>query len=287
MTGENAMRVYRAQDFTENGIAVFKSDQWEEEPLHTHDFIEMVYILQGCAMQRVGDNTYPVKRGDLLFINYGVTHAFLPQPNSTFSYYNVIFKPSFVREALLPSQNVFELLLLTVFDEFRDTTDTGKSLVTFSPAERPEIEQILASMLQECETRDTGYTTVLKGYLNVLFSKVLRKMSLFCPADSDDIWQEILAYIDENLKEDLSLPLLAERCFYNPSYFSRAFRKKQGMTPLEYVTQRRVELAARLLTDTSLSVEEISRQCGFGDKATLYRHFRKVHHCTPREYRNR
>ena len=101
----------------------------------------------------------------------------------------------------------------------------------------------------------------------------------------DGMWRELSAYIDENLDASLTLSELAKRCFYNPSYFSRIFKEKFGVSLVEYKTQRRIEKASELLTDTELPIDEISDRVGFSDRHSFYHAFSKHMKQTPAAYR--
>ena len=72
------MRVYREADFLDprENISIQKCHAVTDEPPHTHEFVEMVYICDGSATQYIGENAYEVGRGDLLFIDVGQPHAF-------------------------------------------------------------------------------------------------------------------------------------------------------------------------------------------------------------------
>ena len=85
--------------------------------------------------------------------------------------------------------------------------------------------------------------------------------------------------------EKISLEDLAQKCFYNPSYFSRTFKQKFGLSPIEYITRERAKMAAGLLTNTTLSMDAIAEKCGYGDKSSLYRAFEKNYGCSPTDYR--
>ena len=73
--------------------------------------------------------------------------------------------------------------------------------------------------------------------------------------------------------------------FYNPSYFSRVFKERFGITLADYLTKERTAHAAKLLLETDYTTEHIATICGYGDKSTLYRAFRKEYSVTPSEYR--
>ena len=89
--------------------------------VHTHDYIEIVYVTAGSALELVNDERYEVRRGDLLFINYGATHAF--QPHEPFSYINICFKPESLAENVITPENAFAVLQLTAIDELRRESD--------------------------------------------------------------------------------------------------------------------------------------------------------------------
>ena len=101
----------------------------------------------------------------------------------------------------------------------------------------------------------------------------------------DDLWQKLASFIDANLESKLSLSDLARQSFYNPSYFSRIFKEKFGVSFLEYVTKRRVDAAVALLKTTELSVDEISRRVGFSDRSSFYHAFSRFEKGTPLDLR--
>lgn len=251
---------------------------------HTHDFIEIVYVTSGSATQVVNDETYEVRRGDLLFINYGSTHQF--RPHEPFTYINICFKPEILANSVITPENAFAVLQLTVFDEVRRESDD--SMISFSGTERDEIEAIMRTMLDEFAAHKDSWRTMLESYMNILIIRILRRVR-FENADKSqpDLWAQLFDYIDRNLGSDLTLPTLARKCFYNPSYFSRIFKERFDISLTEYINRRRIDHAIRLYRETSLSGEEIAERAGFSSKSSFYRVFTKVTGHSPSEYRTR
>ena len=253
-------------------------------PLHTHDFIEIVYILSGSVTQTVDGISYDMKRGDIAFLNYGSTHTF--SPSAPFSYINVCFSPELLGNSIITPQNAFSLLALTSFNEIRGENSSGK--ISFSATEREQIEAIFFSMLREYEAKAAGWHTVTEHYLGILLTLMLRHTELsVVEADGEQMWKELFDFIDGNLTAQLNLSTLAGKCFYNPSYFSRIFKEKFGSSPIEYITRRRLEEATRLLRETTLTLDEISTRVGFSDRRNFYHAFSKHFGCTPSEYRSK
>ena len=104
---------------------------------------------------------------------------------------------------------------------------------------------------------------------------------------ADKVWRELFEYIGENLDKRLTLSELSKKCFYNPSYFSRTFKEKFGITLADYLQSERAEAAARLLKETDLPTQAVAEKCGFSDKSSLYRAFVKIYGVTPSEYRKK
>jgi AraC-like DNA-binding protein len=250
--------------------------------VHTHEFIEIVYVLSGEMVHEIDGCRYNTARGDMLFMNYGCTHTFSSE--SAYTYVNILFSPELMADAVITTQNAFSVLSLSAFNEMRSAQDSG--CVRFFGKERDEIETLIFSMLEEYEKKQTSWETVLGNLLTNLIIKMLRKTELgIGKSEMDGIWQSLSEYIDQNLDSRLTLAALAEKCFYNPSYFSRIFKEKFGVSLTEYITRRRLSHAITLLSESVLSVEEIGERVGFPDKSSLYHAFSRYLGTTPGEYR--
>lgn len=91
-------------------------------------------------------------------------------------------------------------------------------------------------------------------------------------------------YIDEHFTSNFPMSLAAEECGLSESYFYRAFRRSEGITPVEYRTALRVRLAAELLECGKYSVEEVCGMTGFSSTAHFRNVFREYTGENPKEY---
>jgi transcriptional regulator GlxA family with amidase domain len=113
------------------------------------------------------------------------------------------------------------------------------------------------------------------------FSNMLAAQS----ADSEPI-RDLLAWIPDNLHEDLSVPALADRTHLSERQFRRVFKREVGVAPVDHVETVRVDAACSLLETTQNPIEEIARACGFGTPETMNRAFRRRRNTTPGEHRH-
>ena len=87
------------------------------------------------------------------------------------------------------------------------------------------------------------------------------------------------------MTEDLSLEALSKEFFLDRSYISRLFRKKLGISYVEFISAQRVSSACEMLSKTSKSITEIAYDCGFRNQSSFNRVFLAQRGMTPTEYR--
>ncbi|ARF56503.1 GlxA family transcriptional regulator [Streptomyces gilvosporeus] len=94
------------------------------------------------------------------------------------------------------------------------------------------------------------------------------------------------AWALEHLDRPLTLRELAVREAMSVRTFTRRFREEVGMSPVQWLTQQRVERARQLLEETDLSVDRIATEAGFGTAASLRQHLHAALGVSPRAYRS-
>ncbi len=98
--------------------------------------------------------------------------------------------------------------------------------------------------------------------------------------------RDALNYIDFNMKEPLSLKLLAEQMNVNASYLSTQFKKETGKTLTNYINEKRIQSSLIFLTTTDLPIQAVAEQVGIYDENYFSRLFKKYKNQTAKEYRN-
>lgn len=99
--------------------------------------------------------------------------------------------------------------------------------------------------------------------------------------------RELQQWIVEHPEDDLSVTALARRVRLSPRHFARVFQEETGTTPGRYVDRVRLDQARRLLEESSRSIAEISRACGYGTPEGMRRAFVKGLGSAPADYRRR
>lgn len=95
----------------------------------------------------------------------------------------------------------------------------------------------------------------------------------------------IREYVDTHYMEDISRESLEHILYFDPDYASRLFKKETGISFMNYVIQKRLEMARQLLETTRLPISAISSKVGYDNYSYFTRLFRKETGKTPAEYR--
>lgn len=250
---------------------------------HTHDFIELVYVLRDRCMQTVDGVDYPMSHGDMLLINYHSVHSF--DGEDGLEYVNILIKPAMVCGSLSGTENAFALLELEDYEAFRSIVNRDNCLMHFEGNERKELEMLIHYLLTESHETRAGGEFALRSGFNLLLIAVFRKMSLAMRTEPAGVDDRLLDYIKTNCGQPLTLDFLAGRCGYNPCYFSRLFKRTTGHTLSEYLCSCRIEKACKLLSDSDLTVERIIGECGFSNRTKFFGEFTRRMGVTPLVYR--
>ncbi len=99
--------------------------------------------------------------------------------------------------------------------------------------------------------------------------------------------QQVLSHIDGNLDKNLSVDDLAAVAGLSRAHFSRIFAANEGLPPAEFVLQKRLRQAAKLLTTAAtMPIKEVSVRCGFEDPNYFSKVFRRLYGINPSEFRS-
>jgi transcriptional regulator GlxA family with amidase domain len=106
--------------------------------------------------------------------------------------------------------------------------------------------------------------------------------------DSSASFESLHLWMAEQLhRPDLTVETLAEQANMSPRNFARRYKHKTGRTPAKAVEAFRIEAARRLLEDTDQQIDQVARQCGFGEEERMRVSFQRQLGVAPRDYRRR
>lgn len=245
---------------------------------HSHVFYEIVYVLEGEVAMTIQGREYHVVAGSLVFLNQFDEHST--------RLLSGVYKRYYLRIPPTQTRAFFNnMLLLSVFrlrrSNFPYILSTGEA--------KPRFDNYFA-MILDAHRRGGAY---MDERLEALVTLVLTdaqeiRPDMFTPPNTLSFLpiQDILDELDQRFAEKFSLSELAKRFHVSTGCLSSHFHQQVGMSPMQYVTQRRLTHARVLLIKTNLGIAKIAALCGYNDVSNFVRRFRQQYHVTPLQFRS-
>jgi AraC-like DNA-binding protein len=157
-----------------------------------------------------------------------------------------------------------------------------------NPAEYvAEFEKVLSAMASSLLYRDLEIAGALLRWLAYVMAHLRAPLDHSFPPERRMVDRILTAeaWATERLKHPITLAEWSRALGVNPVYFGRLFKKETGLRPMEWLNQRRLQMASQYLSSTSKSVAEIAQECGFADQFYFSRVFRQHFSQSPLQYR--
>ena len=162
----------------------------------------------------------------------------------------------------------------------------GAQRLKVPPAERPSWSGHLLAL--DLSQRQDGYREAVLAHLTLLLvglSRLAADMVGDLRLKEETLLAEVFGFIEDHHHEPISLKDVARAVSLSRGHLTTVVRRKTGRTVQEWIAERRMAEARRLLVETDLSVEEVGRRVGYGESGYFVRSFRRTHGATPLAWR--
>ncbi|HOJ12067.1 MAG TPA: AraC family transcriptional regulator [Clostridiales bacterium] len=264
-------------------ILVMDTEHHGRVGLHSHDFIEIVYIDKGFSMHFCEGETTILTSGDLFAIRPGEVHSY----NS--AHHTFLYNCLFCMEALEGISS--EIAKLPGINQIFQQKQGKWEKLHLDFSERREVLLYLEKMKWEQVNRSIGWELNMKSLLTsflVLYSRLYSNHHE--SLDKNNKAQilhvhKALKYIEENYRLDFSLKEMGASINLTPDYISRQLKSAVGLSTIEYLKNFRIAKAIEQLKTTELPISEIAQNTGFGDLSNFSRQFKQVVGVSPSAFR--
>ena len=260
---------------------------------HIHEFPVLFYV-ERATDPASGEPSESVRHGDVEAVQDGDVFVIAagevinPRVAHTIaSGFGLFFDPSAVggdMQAPWSSWRAHPLLL-----PFLHETPGGLLRLHVPPGRRRLWTATIAAIETELSTREEGYRQAALAYLTVLLVDVTR-LAADVVSDLRRSNATLLAEVFDTIEQRFAEPSLspsevAKSVGMTPGHLTTLVRRRTGRALGDWITERRMAQARRLLTEADLPISEVARRVGLIDPGYFARVFRRTNAMTPRAWR--
>lgn len=241
----------------------------DNRPLHYHDFFELEVVCSGHLIYEVNGAKVELSRGDVIAVSPGDIHQYACQESTLVLRFAVLFKDVCSAVQRMISSVEFPFYAHLSEESLAETISTFEKLMSAVETKGEFDSEIIGA-------RATVFLTLCMESRESLGNK---------QSDSYKYVARAMRYITENCTAQITLADVAKAVSLTPSYFSRIFSDINGRSFVEYLAEKRIERAKKMLTSTDVSITDIAFSSGFGSFSSFSRIFLRQVGVTPRQFR--
>ena len=259
----------------------YKDSRPREVALHHHDFYEIYFFISGHVRYNIESRSYQLSGGDILLISPMELHQpIFTKDQQNYERIVLWLNKSFLEKFGLPNND-----LTSCFD----TANPGHTnLLHPEQSQRQMLLYLLEQMMIEEQTEGPYREVLVFSYLAQILAMINRQAHREPTITdhrqrADSVVYDVLDYINEHYREELSLDFLANKFFISKYHLSREFNRIFGTSVYRYIIQKRLVMAKQMMSEGTPS-SEVYQHCGFGDYSNFYRAFKSEYQISPKEF---
>ena len=236
-------------------------NNFENYELHSHDFYELEFFIEGNGVCEINGKKHPFQEGDISFSTPLDIHGY--KGNCKVKTLTLHFRLANLNQIFFGITNIKAGLIKST-EEIRNAFNiliAQNSMEIFSDLLCEKVlETILSLLLQKFKTPQR----------NVLSKEI----------------SSAVEYINLNFKKNINLKVVSEYVGYSQEHFSRQFKKYTGAGFSDYLTELRLTYAKHLLNNKEITITQTCFECGFGCMQSFRRAFKKKYGASPKMFQN-
>ncbi len=252
----------------------------QEKDFHFHEFDKIVILVSGRVDYTVEGTSYRLEPWDVLLVRHHMIHRAAIDLSIPYERIIIYLDSAYV-ERFAPEAGLMEC--------FAEAEKRHCCLMRPDSKCAERLRDALHRLENEKDDELFG-SQLLRGTLLVQLLVLINRIML-----SDNSYETgagnsgriapALSYINENLTNELSIDDMAAMCYMSRYHFMRLFKTQTGCTVHNYIRQKRLVLAARLIRE-GMSASAAAAECGFSDYSAFHRAFTKTFRVSPGKIKN-
>lgn len=236
-----------------------------------------ILIQSGSGSVVTREKSYPMKRGMLCFIGENKYHYTFPD-----------IPEQYVRSKLFICSEELRKISRLLSQNRKLYSTLGENNIALNMLPECDLHRADSIFEELNNQKNDADLFQAKVYAAILDLTVLLSQSIKenPPCDFDNI-QIAVEYINHHITEDIRIDQICTACYLSKYHFCRLFKKKIGLTVMEYILKTRIAMAKELLYEAKMSISEISEACGFSSASFFSRAFKNEVGTSPLQYKKK
>ncbi len=254
-------------------------DATDETQRHSHDFLSIIYIIDGDAKYEIDGKIYPVTAGTLFVCNPRVPHHRIIEKNQRIEEFQVgvscILLKGLPVNCLIP-----------------ENEEPMHTLHRYGQA----FSNCIGEIAVEQQKNDEASVLMLKCLVMKLLVYIIKERCIPLNLAQKNVFElerydkkamvnNIVAFINDNYMKPVSLAKISENTYLSPIYVSKVFKEMTGESPINYLIRIRLSKACELLDSKEMKIKEIAGMVGYEDAYYFSKLFKKYFGVSPMTYR--
>ncbi len=246
--------------------------------MHVHDCCEIYYSISGGKQFLIDNKLYNIEPGNLFVINQFESHCLTQIDSGVHERIVISVHPEFVKKLSTAETNLGAC--------FSSRTPDFSHRIVMAKEQQQRflylINKITTSNDYAHDIIERATFSELLVFINMMMGNEKKENDISYGKYNSQV-DDILAYINRNISQPISVAELSEKFFLSESYICRIFKAATGTTITKYVTARRITIAKAMLGEGK-SVNETFEQSGFTDYSSFFKVFTKTVGISPKKY---
>ena len=234
--------------------------------LHVHRQYEVLCFVSGNVSYLVEGREYELHPGCVMIMRPAEIHKLVVNGKSEYERYIFSFNEEIIHRIGMSDDILMAFKKRDIGEKNRYLSSEFSGLDTIG---------FFRQMLEECSSFDPEQIMLANlGTLLCAINYAFLKKDTADISESDTIGRELIAYVNDNLTNQITLQSVSEHIHMSPSQVNRVFRSLTGTSVYDYILSKRLVMVREMIANGEGAVAA-SQKCGFGDYSSFYRLYKK------------
>ncbi len=251
-------------------------------PWHYHHELELITGIKGEFCIFTKELAIKLKSGDVAVVgSFEPHHSFIEDENM---------------EYIVLQFDIFRFISQDLISYMKYFTENGRllsrlnSIFREKPQVSEKIHRYIVEIASEHEQKQKGYEIAIHSLIHRIILEILRNdrsalLEVNCSLELQKLLP-VLEYVEKNINNRITMEEAAKLINFDYYYFGKYFKRVIGKTFKEYVNNKKIVNAERILLTQNVTVMEAALAVGMPNMANFYKAFREYNNCSPKDFRN-